>query len=256
MWSWTVFLILSDMNHKNRKDSYKRATGKIRRPRQLILYVEGRNTEKSYFDLLKNANCKVIPVTRRGHGISQCVEFVNESDKAWRTLPREEREKYDKRWLVFDADGRADFDEGVKLAREKKFGVAFSNMCIEYWFLLHFYEHDGSPIPMIGDSHSAAQIKRINDYVRRYNKKAKSPVAEYDSGSKEVEKDFFDLMLAVDTVSGKSRIVMAFERARAIHEARKKSGDETRESVTSIYELLLELGVIERTKDGYSLFRK
>lgn len=25
---------------------------------------------------------------------------------------------------------------------------------------------------MIGDSHSAAQIKRINDFIKRYNKKA------------------------------------------------------------------------------------
>lgn len=244
------------MNHKDRKGNYKRATGKVKPPRKFILYVEGRKTEKSYFDLLKKANCKVIPVTKSGHGIWKCVDFVNDSDKAWKSLPKEEKAKFDKRWLVFDADGREDFDAGIKLARKKKFGVAFSNMCIEYWFMLHFYDHDGSAIPMIGDSHSAAQIKKINGFIKKYNKKAKSPIAEYDSDSKKVEEDFFDLMMADEIGSKKSRIVSAFERAKAMHEIKKTNGAESRESVTTIYELLLELGVIEKKKDGYVLFRK
>ena len=244
------------MNHRDRKDSFKRTTGKAKSPRRFILYVEGRNTEKSYFDLLKKANCKVIPVTKRGQGISSCVDFVNDSDKAWRSLPKEERDKYAKKWLVFDADGRADFEAGIKRARGKGFGVAFSNMCIEYWFMLHFDKHDGCQIPMLGDSHSAAQIKEINDYIKKYNKKAPSPIAEYNSGSKIVEDDFFDLMLAIDPESRKSRIVSAFERAEAIHKNKKEIGAELKESVTTIYELLLELGVIEKTRDGFVLFRK
>ena len=244
------------MNHKDRKNNYKRTPDRTKSTRQFILYVEGRNTEKSYFDLLKKANCKVIPVTKRGQGISRCVDFVNDSEKAWNTLPREERQKFEKRWLVFDADGRPDFEDGIRLARAKKFGVAFSNMCIEYWFLLHFYNHDGSAIPMIDDSHSAAQIKIINDYIKKHNKKAKLPIPEYDSDSKNVEADFFDLMMAEEPESKKSRIVLAFERARMIYETKKANGAEFRESVTTIYELLFELGVIEKRKDGYVLFRK
>lgn len=184
------------------------------------------------------------------------MDFVNDSYKSWLSLPKDERTKYDKRWLVFDADGRADFKEGIKLGREKKFGVAFSNMCIEYWFLLHFNNHDGSIIPLIDNSHSAAQIKLINDFVKKHNKKAKSQIAEYDSGSKKVEEDFFDIMMADDPNSKKSRIVLAFERAKAIHEAKKADGTESKESVTTIYELLLELGVIEKKKDEYVLYRK
>lgn len=244
------------MNHKDRKNTFRRATGKMKSPRQFILYVEGRNTEKSYFDLLKKTNCKVIPVTKRGQGIAKCVDFVNDSDKAWNSLPKEERDKYEKRWLVFDADGRGDFYEGIKLARQKKFNVAFSNMCIEYWFMLHFYDHDGSEIPMLGDSHSAAQIRRINDFIKKYNKQALFPIAEYDSGSKKVEEDFFDLMMAIDPKTQKSRIVAAYERAKSIHAIKKMNGAEAKESVTTIYELLFELGVIERTKDGYGLFKR
>lgn len=244
------------MNHKDRKNTYKRIAGKKNAPRQFILFVEGRNTEKSYFDLLKKTNCKVTPVTRKGHGISRCVDFVNESYKAWMSMPKDEKNRYDQRWLVFDADGRPDFAEGIKLARELQFGVAFSNMCIEYWFVLHFVNHNGDSIPLLEDSHSAAQIKMLNDYISKYNKAAAHRVAEYDSGSKTVDEDFFDLMMANDPQLKKSRIVLAFERAKAIHERKKTNGAEFLESVTTIYQLLLELGVIEESDNGYVLYRR
>lgn len=245
------------MDHKSRKDKFKRAKGDVRSTKQYILYVEGRNTEKSYLDLLKKANCKIMPVTVKGHGISQCVDFVNESENAWRTLPQEEKQKYSKRWLVFDADGRADFADGIRLARKKGFGVVFSNMCIEYWFLLHFQDQDGSPIPMIGDSHSKAQIQAINKHLVSYNKKAIVPVALYDADSKTVGEDFFELMLADDPVTHQSRIVTAFERAKSIHEHKLAIGAEFNESVTTMYQLLLALGVIEKKKGGgFSLYRK
>ena len=117
------------MDHKSRKNSYQRTKGKSKTIHQYILFAEGRNTEKSYFDLLKKANCKVMPVTRRGHGISQCVDFVDEALNSWKTMPDSEKEKYDKRWLVFDADGRTDFDAAIKKARKLGFHVAFSNLC-------------------------------------------------------------------------------------------------------------------------------
>lgn len=244
------------MNHKDRKDAYRRSGDRMKSLRRFILFVEGRNTEKSYFDLLKRANCKVMPDTRGGNGIPSCIDFVNQSYKTWNYMPKEERDKYDKRWLVFDADGRADFDAAIKLARKKGFGVAYSNMCFEYWFLLHFYDHNGSPIPMFGKSHSAAHINMINKFVKNYNKQYNKHIAEYASDGKNVKDDFFDLMLAVDSVTQKRRIVTAFERAQKIHSTKKETVVETTESVTTIYELLFELGVIKETKDGYELYIK
>lgn len=63
-------------------------------------------------------------------------------------------------------------------------------------------------------------------------------------------------MMAIDSTSKKSRIVMAFERAKGLHEAKKLNGAEFSESVTTMYELLLELGVIEKRKEGYILYWK
>ncbi len=130
-------------------------------------------------------------------------------------------------------------------------------MCIEYWFLLHFQDQDGSPIPMIGDSHSKAQIQAINKHLGTYNKKAVVSVALYDADSKTVGEDFFELMLADDPVTHQSRIVTAFERAKSIHEHKLAIGAEFNESVTTMYQLLLALGGSRIIKiGGFSLYRK
>lgn len=245
------------MDHKKRKNTYQRKTGRNSSSKQCILFVEGRNTEKSYLNLLKKSNCKINPITRKGHGIGLCVDFVKESESKWRSMAAEERAKYDKRWLVFDYDGRSDFAKGIKLGIKKGFNVAFSSMCIEYWFLLHFENHNGSPIPMVGKSHSAAQIDMINTHIRAFNKRTGNNIAEYDSDSKTVDVDFFELMLATDPITKKSRIETAFERAKAIHEIKKAKGAEYSESVTNMYELMLALGVIEKKKKGqFELYRK
>lgn len=173
-------------------------------------------------------------------------------------LPKKKQSEYTERWLVFDCDGHDDFAKAVKRGRELGFGVAFSNMCIEYWFLLHFENHDGCPIPMYGNSHSQAQINAINNHINRYNNTSKCKVPLYDINSKEVTDDFFDLMLAVDPITHKRRIINALERAKCIHEKRKIDGAEFDESVTSMYELLIRLGVFdfdEKTKT-YTLFEK
>jgi len=48
------------------------------------------------------------------------------------------------------------------------------------------------------------------------------------------------------TKVNKERLVDAYNRAKAIHEAKKSIGAEFTESVTTMYELMKELGVINR----------
>jgi hypothetical protein len=107
---------------------------------------------------------------------------------------------------------------------------------------------------MIGNSHSEAQIKEINRYIEKYNKQAKISVREYSMDSKKIEEDFFDLMLAVDPVTQKRRIVLAYERAKNIYDRKKADGAELNESVTTIFELLEKLGSIDKTANGYELY--
>ena len=211
---------------------------------KVILYCEGRNTEPSYFELLKKNNCKVVPVIVRGHGIGLCRDFVEEANKKYNCLSKAQRSKYSQKWLVYDCDGHEDFADSVKYARECGFRVAFSNMCIEYWFALHFFDLDGQPISMKGDSHSQEQIDLLNRAIELYNKKALVKVKPYDCESKKVEEDFFDLMMSINPETHRPRSVDAYYRAKMIHETKKDQGAEFMESVTTIYELMKELGVV------------
>lgn len=211
---------------------------------KLILYCEGRNTEPSYLELLKRNNCKVVPVVVPGHGIGSCMEFVEEANKKYNCLSKSQRGKYSQKWLMFDCDGHEDFAASIKKAKEYDFKVAFSNMCIEYWFVLHFYDLDGQPIPMKGGSHSRAHIDLINRAIELYNRKAPVKVKSYDIEGKTVEEDFFDLMMAIHPETHNSRLVDAYNRAKAIHEMKKAQGAEFVESVTTVYELMKELGMV------------
>lgn len=98
---------------------------------------------------------------------------------------------------------------------------------------------------MKGDSHSKAQIDLINKAIGEYNKSAKAKVKDYEADSKKVEEDFFDLMMAVNSTTNNRRIVDACRRAEAIHTAKKRDGAEFKESVTTMYELIREIGVVD-----------
>lgn len=237
------------MGRNHSKAVTSRRSSGTRKVNKVILFCEGRNTEPSYFELLKNSNCKVVPVVVRGHGIGSCRDFVEEAKKKYKCLSRAQRSKYSQKWLVYDCDGHEDFADSVKYARESGFRVAFSNMCIEYWFALHFYDLDGQPIPMKGDSHSQAQIDLINRAIELYNKKAPVKVKPYDCEGKNVEEDFFDLLMSINPETHQPRPVDAYYRAKKIHEMKKAQGAEFMESVTTMYELMKELGVvIEKNK--------
>jgi len=165
-------------------------------------------------------------------------------------LPSKTKEKYLQKWLVYDCDGHNDFVESINKARDYGFNVAFSNMCIEYWFALHFHDLDGEPIPQVGCSHSQAQINLINRGIEVYNRRSEHKVKSYDSNTKSVNEDFFDLMMASNPDSKTPRVIEAYKRAKTIHLRKKGQGSEFRESVTTVYELLKELGVVIEKEDG------
>lgn len=244
------------MNNKHSiSKSLKREPGN-RKPEQIIVFVEGRNTERTYINLLKIHNLKLIPIVKPGGGIGSCTEFVNNSQKAFDSLPKSQRGKYKQKWLMFDYDGHNDFKSAIADARKKGFNVAFSSMCIEYWFLLHFENHSGEPIPCENNSHSKAQIRKINHYIANYNKKlpSKAPKVDlYDEGNKCVKEDFFELMMAVNPITKCRRVEDACNRSFAIHQAKLINGMECQESVTTIYQFLETIGFVKKEKGCYKL---
>ena len=240
------------MGRDHSKENLSRKKTPTNSINQFILFVEGKNTERSYFNLLKQSCCTVIPMVVKGHGISNCIDFVNEAISKFNHFSVTKQKKFAQKWLVFDYDGHKDFAQAIKLARSKGFKVAFSSMCIEYWFDLHFIIHDGEPIPMVEGSHSKAQINILNNFINRYNKTAKTKTKLYD-GSKNVEADLFELMLSINPDTKNRRIVDAYIQAEAHHLQKVQNRCEFNESVTTIYELLRELGVISFNDGSYTV---
>lgn len=233
----------------SRSSIVRKNRGRQTAQRKIVVFVEGRNTEYIYIELLKRSYCDVIPDTVRGEGIGSCMEFVEKKNREYDCFSQKKKDKYVQKWLVFDYDGHDDFVDGIKLARSYGFHVAFSSMCIEYWFVLHFYNHDGSPIPPRGDSHSQAQITMLNQKIDLYNRNHTQKIPLYDINTKVISEDFFELMMAIDPSTHRHRVLDAYERARNIHLRKREQGAEFQESVTTVYELLRELGVVVEVGD-------
>lgn len=102
-------------------------------PNKIIrIYTEGERTEPNYFNAIRNelqSNLIKIQVFGMGNHTLPLVDYVinkkdDDIDTEW--------------WVVFDADGRTNFNQAVETAVKNNINVAYSNECFELWFLLHF----------------------------------------------------------------------------------------------------------------------
>lgn len=158
-------------------------------------------------------------------------------------------------WFVFDDDGRNNVDKVINSIvynklNKKPLCLAYSSICIEYWILLHFRNHNGSKIYQNTDSsYSKRLIKMIDSEIDKCNKYRKNQIPSYSKSNEWLEDNFkFFLENNEDNplrfLEPKPRIVEAFVRAKKIHEAKIASGNEFEESVTTFYKLLEYLGVV------------
>lgn len=51
---------------------------------------------------------------------------------------RKERNSYDSIWLFFDHDNWPQLEAAFRIIDSERFCIAYSSMCIEHWFILHF----------------------------------------------------------------------------------------------------------------------
>lgn len=210
----------------------------------IYLYCEGQNTEKDYFGYFKSAkyDIEVIP----GSGLTR-MNIVETAIGNFNTKSKTEKVLCEQKWILLDYDGNQgqidqEFLEAKKLAEENGFRVAYSNMCFEYWLLLHF-EDFKQPTMIIGKSHSKWLCTKINEHIKNYNKTHQEcPVDLYDPDSKKITQDLFMVFKAIDPKNNKERILNAYERAKAMFES--KPGNPYEEPVTNVFLLLEELEII------------
>lgn len=198
---------------------------KLKKQRFLIV-CEGENTEVTYFRQFRLTNADIQPI---GEGYNT-ISLINRTIKI---LKKKEREgvQYDQVWCVFDKDDfkATDFNGAVNMAKQNNFKVAYSNQAFEYWFILHFEDHQG------GRMHRSGYGKKINSYLKQYN-------AFYDyKESKNVEKDFFEIMLSIDPQVEKRRMDIAVTRAKRLYLQKSNLTPASQESVSTVFQLIEEL---------------
>ena len=125
----------------------KRSMGLLSSVERFYIFCEGKATEDNYFKGFKK-EIKRNPIYKNAvHievilGCNETIKVVEEAEK----FVKNNHIQYGRIWCVFDKDDFTSFDEAIdkveNLNKDKDnnliFNVAWSNECIEYWFLSHF----------------------------------------------------------------------------------------------------------------------
>ena len=130
----------------------------------LWIFCEGEKTEKNYFNKLKikeqisRMNTRVVSSdsTYALGIVKHSVSFIENT---------RDYEKGDLVYCVFDRDGNTNqnLDKAIKLAKENKIVLIFSNPCFEYWILCHF-EY------FITACNVIELIEKLKTHIRDYRK--------------------------------------------------------------------------------------
>lgn len=219
--------------HRERLKASRRSGSVFERPapvlteKPLILIVcEGQNTEPSYFNQFRLSSATIKSV---GEGYNT-VSLVN------RAMKLAEEATYDQVWCVFDADPKPgnptqapNFNAAIPLAESKGYGVAYSNQAFEYWFILHFDDHQG------GAMERRDYNDKINKLIGKYG-------VTYDGEkSKKVSEKFFELLDGIDEKTGLERKELATRRAERNYKLFDHTNPAKEESSTTVFRLVREI---------------
>jgi len=200
--------------------TYERPEPELRKKPTILIVCEGKNTEPSYFNQFRLSSATVKPIGEGYNTISlvrRTIQLANQDDQ------------YDQVWCVFDKDdfSDTDFNNAILMAKSNGYGVAYSNQSFEYWFILHFEDHQG------GAMHR-------NDYNGKINKLLQPYDLTYEN-DKKVSEDFFELLVGIDEKTGKERVDIAIKRAERNYNRFSHTSPAKEESSTTVFRLVKEL---------------
>lgn len=204
----------------------ERSEAKILERPTILIVCEGENTEPSYFRQFKLSSATIKPVGEGYNSISLVKRAVQLSKE----------KSYEQVWCVFDADPKPDnpkhsknFNNAVKLAERKGFGVAYSNQAFEYWLILHFDDHQGGGM-------------NRNDYNNKINQLLKPFGLTYDGESnKIITEEIFEVLDGIDKKTNKERKRLAISRAKRNYDLFDHTNIANEESSTTVFKLVEEL---------------
>ncbi|MFK4151843.1 RloB family protein [Streptomyces fungicidicus] len=140
------------------RDSWERPVRGGQRKRQVFIFTEGKVTEPSYLDIIKEQGVPLadkVPVemhiaNRRADSgrkpldlVEQAIDLKREEDRKAKRAQLET--KYlPQVWCLFDHDNYKYVRDALNRAKAADIGVAFSHPCFEVWRLAHYKSVNGS----------------------------------------------------------------------------------------------------------------
>jgi RloB-like protein len=120
----------------------RKITSKAKRL-QLMLFVEGSETEPGYFShWYRLYRDRVIVKIAPHRNVTTPYELVDMAIRQRaadiRDAKRGKGDTFDEYWCVFDVDNHPHLEDALTLADREDINVALSNPCIELWLIIHF----------------------------------------------------------------------------------------------------------------------
>lgn len=119
------------------KEIERRASGRRKRKPVVYIVCEGEETEIRYFRKFRSRECSIdiVPVPSQYKSADKLVQKARSAIGYSPYYPDEG----DVIWCVFDRDDNTDamLSKAKQVATKEGYRIAFSNPCIEIWFLLH-----------------------------------------------------------------------------------------------------------------------
>lgn len=147
--------------HKKRNTTLRKRQSKRQTNEVILIVCEGEKTEINYLEQLKDFfrlnNVAIDILSSKNPSPLQVVEFANRNNK----------QKYDKVYCVFDKDMHSTFDEALQKCKKYKFEAIVSNPCFEFWILLHFTYTTAN---FHTDNKNSPCDKLINNYLKTHIK--------------------------------------------------------------------------------------
>lgn len=103
------------------------------------LFCEGDKTEPNYFNgyfKAKGFNQPNMASKPKDHSPKGIAKAAKVEYKKAKSIGIPDNKIFI--WAVFDKDGHAGIPDAIEMLRGTPIGVAFSNICFEYWIFLHY----------------------------------------------------------------------------------------------------------------------
>ena len=164
---------------RRRSEPRARQHGTAPKKKQIIIAMEGSETEPRYFDSLKSKlRSTNVTLLKRKRTRSSPSDVLKQLDREKRERKKvREHNAVIEYWAVIDKDNRPpeELNKIANHAKCKNYHLADSNPCFELWLLLHYKPlNQFSGLEASGDNSACSQVERqLEKLDRSYDKDKK-----------------------------------------------------------------------------------